>query len=70
MKLIQDCANSVYPKEEEIEGVIEFLNNLLPQYKHTVCNGAVGDWRMMPNGSTCFYCPPIYLPEDNTPPRV
>lgn len=20
----------------------------------------VGDWRMLPNGSTCFYCPPYY----------
>jgi len=60
MRLIQDI--DVTPTPEEAQEAIEYLNRLLPQYKHCVCNGKVGDWRMLPNGSTCFYCPPILLP--------
>lgn len=30
----------------------------------TVCDGKVGEWRMLPYiGSTCFYCPDAFQPD-------
>ena len=62
MRLIQDVVNNILPTPEQAQEAIDYLNKLLPSLKHEVCGRAVGDWRMMPNGATCFYCPPIWLP--------
>jgi len=63
MRLIQDAVNDIKPTPEEAKVAIDYFNHLLPQFKHCICGGYVGDWRMLPNGSTCFYCPPIALTE-------
>jgi len=63
MRIIQDVVKGILPTSEEKVEALEYLNHILPQYEHCVCNGAIGDWRMLPNGSTCFYCPAILLPD-------
>jgi hypothetical protein len=42
----------------------DYLNNLaeagiVPPYLYCVCDGYVGSWRMLPNGTTVFYAPKI-----------
>ena len=63
MRLIQDCTNRLYPSDEDAARAVKHLNETLPQYRTTIVSGAVGDWRMLPNGETVFYCPPVYLPD-------
>jgi len=63
MRLVQDAANGILPTPDEAKEAVAYLSKLLPDIKIVVCSGAVGDWRMLPNGSTCFYCPPISLPD-------
>ncbi len=63
MRIIQDVMKGIIPTKEEALEAIEYLNRLVPEYKHCICEGTVGDWRMLPDGSTCFYCPLIILPD-------
>jgi hypothetical protein len=63
MRLIQDVVNDILPTPEEVKEAIEYLNRIMPEYKHCISGGAVGTWRMLPDGSTCFYCPLIWLPD-------
>jgi len=63
MRLIQDLVKGIKPTPEEAEEALEYFKIILPNLKHGICGGAVGDWRMLPNGATCFYCPPILLPD-------
>ena len=62
-RLIQDCANDKYPTQREAKEAIEYLNRTMPDRKFQLCGRAVGSWVMMQNGTTCFHCPPILLPE-------
>lgn len=59
--LIQDCANNIYPTKKGIKLGLEDLKRIMPDIKFTICDGAIGSWRMLPNGETVFYCPPVYL---------
>ena len=65
MRVIQDTVKDIIPTPEEAREAVEYLDRLLPEHKHCICEGAVGDWRMLPNGETCFYCPPMTLPAKN-----
>ena len=47
---------------------VDYLNEqakkgVIPQGEYTIVSGKVGSWRMLPNGSTCFYCPAFLLPD-------
>ncbi len=59
MRIIQDAVKGIIPTEKEAREAVEYLNHLSPEYEHCVCEGLVGAWRMLPDGSTCFYCPPV-----------
>ena len=61
MRIIQDISKGIYPTLKESEEALEYLRRILPDIEHTTCGDAVGNWRMLQNGSTCFYCPPIIL---------
>ena len=62
MRLVQDCVNDILPTEEEAQEALGFLSQLMPDKTFTLCGGAVGHLITMPNGATCFHCPPILLP--------
>ncbi len=63
MRIVQDCAKDILPTPDEAQEAIKSLKKLMPEKDFRICNGAVGSWRMLPNGATCFYCPPIILPD-------
>ena len=63
MRIIQDCVKDILPTPEESKEAIEYLSGIMPGRKFCLCNGAVGEWVMFPNGATCFHCPTIALPE-------
>lgn len=63
MRLIQDCVKDILPTKEEVEEAIKHFKKVMPDKEFQIINGAVGTWEMMPNGQTCFHCPPIYLPD-------
>ena len=55
-------------KTKEIDGqeALDHLNQLkergiIPDEEYCLCEGKAGSWRMLPNGATCFYCPPVHL---------
>ena len=58
---IQDAVRELHPTRHQAQQKIIKLKELIPDQTFTVCDGYVGSWRMLPNGSTCFYCPPIYI---------
>ncbi len=59
MGLLQDAVNDIRPTKEQAEKEIKHLTQLIPDREFTVCNGYVGSWVMLQNGSTCFHCPPF-----------
>lgn len=61
MRKIQDCANGIYPSDEEAKEALAHFKETLPHTDMRIVSGAVGHWVMLQNGATCFYCPPIFL---------
>ena len=57
---IQDAANNIKPTPQQAQKHIACLKELLPEQEFCICEGYIGSWRMLPNGETCFYCPPCY----------